>query len=189
VPANTRTRAGECPRCLCLIWSDHDRATCKACGRHLPMTIRERLDKEPRDAEVSRTSVATDLRSSGGALVFAVLGALAGFVIAFLLRPSVPILGQLPVEMVITRGATLSGLGEMARPLAEQSFNLVVAGTLLGAIIGYVLFSIFRSQPAGLPSSTRGSSAAQVRHERACPWCAETILAAAKICKHCQREV
>ena len=38
-----------------------------------------------------------------------------------------------------------------------------------------------KSRSVGLPASTR--------QERECPWCAETILAAAKVCKHCGRDI
>jgi hypothetical protein len=37
------------------------------------------------------------------------------------------------------------------------------------------------------PNSTKGPS--QGRSERACPWCAESILSQARYCKHCHREV
>lgn len=37
--------------------------------------------------------------------------------------------------------------------------------------------------PVNSPTTT------DARDERECPWCAETILVAAKICKHCGKEV
>jgi uncharacterized membrane protein YdbT with pleckstrin-like domain len=39
------------------------------------------------------------------------------------------------------------------------------------------------------PSAALGGGAAEARVERDCPWCAERILARARVCKHCGREV
>jgi DNA-directed RNA polymerase subunit RPC12/RpoP len=39
------------------------------------------------------------------------------------------------------------------------------------------------------PASANAQQQTVTREERECPWCAETILAAAKICKHCGKEV
>jgi amino acid transporter len=69
-------------------------------------------------------------------VAWAAIGALAGGFIAFLLRPSV--LGQqLPFVEVITRGATLDGAQRFAVPLAETSFNFLLAGTILGILVGW----------------------------------------------------
>lgn len=46
--------------------------------------------------------------------------------------------------------------------------------------------------PLGSPEAQRmkaGEQPASPRQERACPWCAEPILVAAKVCKHCGRDV
>lgn len=63
-------------------------------------------------------------------------GALAGGIVGFLLRPSSMILGQLPFEMVITRGANLKGMDQILIPLAQKSFNIMLAGSIVGAAIG-----------------------------------------------------
>lgn len=43
---------------------------------------------------------------------------------------------------------------------------------------------------AAAPSATvPQSTTPPKRNERSCPWCAEPILAEARVCKHCQREV
>ena len=39
------------------------------------------------------------------------------------------------------------------------------------------------------PAAALGSGAGEARVERDCPWCAERILARARVCKHCGREV
>ncbi len=62
-----------------------------------------------------------------------------GGVLGFWFRPSVPFLGQLPLETVIARGENLRGLDVILKGVAEQSFNYVVMGVILGAVVGFVL--------------------------------------------------
>ena len=40
-----------------------------------------------------------------------------------------------------------------------------------------------------VPTTSVQHAESPVRVEKPCPWCAESILAAAKICKHCGRDV
>jgi hypothetical protein len=68
----------------------------------------------------------------------AIVGLLIGGVVGFLLRPSVPLMGQLPFTTVITRGANLRGLDQLLLGYARSSFNYVVAGIVLGAIVGLI---------------------------------------------------
>ncbi len=68
----------------------------------------------------------------------AVAGLLIGGVVGFLLRPSVPLMGQLPFTTVITRGANLRGLDQLLLGYARSSFNYIVAGVVLGAIVGLI---------------------------------------------------
>ncbi len=77
----------------------------------------------------------------------AILGAIAGF----LLRPSMPLVGQLPLELVLTRGETLRDLGTIARPTAEESFNYLVAGAIIGAVVLCGLASIRRGSSSNRP--------------------------------------
>src|SRR5579864_2157151 len=65
----------------------------------------------------------------------AVLGAILGGLVGFLLRPSVPFLGQLPFSTVITRGSNLTGLDVILKSTAEQSFNYLVIGAVVGAVV------------------------------------------------------
>jgi hypothetical protein len=55
------------------------------------------------------------------------------------LRPSVPIIGQLPFEHVITAGANLSGLDVLMKGYAQTSFNYLLVGLLVGACAGWVV--------------------------------------------------
>src|SRR5260370_581684 len=70
------------------------------------------------------------------------IGAAVGGVIAFLLRPSVPIIGQLPFETVITAGSSLQGLDQLLKPVAQQSFKYLVIGFILGGIAGLIVASV-----------------------------------------------
>ena len=67
-----------------------------------------------------------------------ITGVLVGGLVGFLLRPSVPFMGQLPFTTVITRGANLRGLDQLLVGYARSSFNYVVAGIVIGAVIGMV---------------------------------------------------
>lgn len=71
-----------------------------------------------------------------GAVIVA--GFIGGF-IGFLARPSVPLIGQLPLGIVLTRGQALTGLDAILRSTAEQSFNYVCFGVLAGIGVGFIL--------------------------------------------------
>jgi hypothetical protein len=63
-------------------------------------------------------------------------GVVIGGVVGFLLWPSVPLLGQLPFTTVITRGANLEGLDQIMLGYARTSFNYLIAGIVVGGVIG-----------------------------------------------------
>ncbi len=69
----------------------------------------------------------------------AIAGLLIGSMVGFLLRPSVPILGQLPFRTVITRGANLQGLDQLLTGYARTSFNYLIAGMVVGAVVGLIV--------------------------------------------------
>lgn len=64
------------------------------------------------------------------------LGLVIGGFLGFLMRPSAFLVGQLPFEMVITRGSSLSGMDQLLVPAAQQSFNVMLLGAVLGAAAG-----------------------------------------------------
>jgi len=72
----------------------------------------------------------------------AIVGLSVGGVVGFLLRPSVPFMGQLPFTTVITRGANLRGLDQLLTGYARTSFNYLVAGMVLGAAVGLIAASV-----------------------------------------------
>ncbi len=76
----------------------------------------------------------------------------------------------------------------------------LVAGALISGLVGWMLLkSKDRGGPVGWVIATIlrleerktpiVSSAAAGRIERECPFCAEPILAKARVCKHCGRDV
>jgi small basic protein len=75
-----------------------------------------------------------------------IAGLLIGSFVGFLLRPSVPLVGQLPFTTVITRGANLRGLDQLLLGHAQTSFNYLIAGMILGAIVGLITSIAISSQ-------------------------------------------
>lgn len=76
----------------------------------------------------------------------AILGALLGGTVGYWLRPPVPLIGQLPFETVMTRGENLRGLDVLLKGTAQQSFNYMAVGVIIGALAGYVLTRIGSGQ-------------------------------------------
>jgi hypothetical protein len=75
--------------------------------------------------------------SKSKGLALGLVGAILGGLVGFLLRPSVPILGQLPFGTVISRGTNLHGLDQILVSTAETSFNYLLAGVIAGAVLGF----------------------------------------------------
>jgi hypothetical protein len=67
---------------------------------------------------------------------FCIIGFFIGGLIGFLYRSSAFLIGQLPFDVVITRGANLKGVDQVLIPLAQSSFNNMIAIALIGALIG-----------------------------------------------------
>lgn len=72
-------------------------------------------------------------------LKLGILGFITGGFIGFLYRPSAFIIGQLPFDVVITRGANLKGIDQVLTPLAQTSFNNMMAIASIGAAIGIII--------------------------------------------------
>lgn len=79
------------------------------------------------------------LRAGTGGFSVVWSGGVVGGIVGFLLRPSVPLVGQLPLEAVLTRGGSLNGLDVLLKGAAETSFNYMVAGVLIGCL-GAIIF-------------------------------------------------
>lgn len=76
--------------------------------------------------------------------LLASIGFLAGGFVGFLMRPPAPLIGKLPFEAVITRGANLKGFELALLPLVETSFQYLLTGAVIGIFIGLGLgYSIY----------------------------------------------
>ena len=75
-----------------------------------------------------------------------IAGLIIGGIVGFLLRPSVPLMGQLPFTTVITRGANLRGFDQLLTGYARTSFNYLVAGIIVGAVIGLIAAFVIPSE-------------------------------------------
>ncbi len=73
-------------------------------------------------------------------------GVLLGAFVGFLMRPNVPLVGQLPFGVVLTRGSYLTGVDTLVRSSAEQSFNYMLIGAIIGAV---ALGALARSGESG----------------------------------------
>lgn len=115
-------------------------------------------------------------------MVWALVGLVVGLGIGIVTRPSLPLLGQLPIGIVLTRGATLVGLDMMLRAAAEESFNYIVIVAIIGVVVGagLGLYAARKDVPRGLGGDDQ---AAQTTTK--CPECAEAIQIEALVCKHC----
>ncbi|MDZ7822354.1 MAG: hypothetical protein U5N26_11455 [Candidatus Marinimicrobia bacterium] len=67
------------------------------------------------------------------------LGLLVGGLIGFLSRPTGVLFGKLPFFHVLTRGATYEGVDQVLINLAQESFNVMLMGAVIGAAVGIVL--------------------------------------------------
>jgi hypothetical protein len=72
------------------------------------------------------------------AIQLGVVGFAAGGFLGFLYRPSAFLIGQLPFETVITRGANLKGIDQVLIYMAQTSFNHMAVAAVAGAVIGIV---------------------------------------------------
>jgi len=116
---------------------------CSACGASAP----------------SQTPVAASFsHGSAGAVgvgppiwLFCVSGGMLGGIIGYLTRPSALLVGQLPFGTVITAGAGLQGLDQLLIPVAQQSFNQMLTGAIVCAVLGGVVGVVLRRLKPGPP--------------------------------------
>ena len=126
------------------------------------------------------------LRGGSGLIV---LGTVIGAVIAFLVRPSLPLIGQLPFATVITRGANLRGLDVLAKSTAETSFNYVAIGALVGLAAGVAISRIGRSAPQLRETVTEPQVAPSTAASRYCANCGSPLIPDSKFCNSCGTKI
>jgi hypothetical protein len=79
-------------------------------------------------------------------LLTGVSGFLAGAFIGYVYRPSAFLIGQLPFKHVISRGTTLKGIDQVYIAFAEKSFNYLLAGGIMGAILGIIAVLLYKGK-------------------------------------------
>ena len=86
-------------------------------------------------------------------------------------------------------GAAIGG-GLISGFMGFVGFFLGVVFLIIGFLVGRDKQVVYvEKQSQGQQALPLAPSIRLANSERSCPWCAETILVAAKICKHCGREV
>lgn len=70
------------------------------------------------------------------AWIIMVIGIIFGASIGYFYRPPAVLIGQLPFDVVITRGGNLKGFDQIYLETAKTSFNYLLIGGIAGAIIG-----------------------------------------------------
>jgi hypothetical protein len=71
--------------------------------------------------------------------LFTVLGIIIGASAGYFYRPPTLFIGQLPFDVVITRGANLKGLDLLYLETAKTSFDYIMGGCIAGAILGTLI--------------------------------------------------
>ena len=97
--------------------------------------MKERLSEEL----LSSHYVPSNNESGGAAVAFGIGGFFIGGLMGYLMRPSVPLMGQLDFGTVISRGANLKGIDQILVSVAESSFNYLLIGAITGCVIGVVI--------------------------------------------------
>jgi len=73
------------------------------------------------------------------AWIITFIGLILGASIGYFYRPSAVFIGQLPFDVVITRGGNLKGIDQIYLEIAKTSFNYLVIGGIAGAILGAIV--------------------------------------------------
>ncbi len=81
--------------------------------------------------------------------VLGAAGLLLGASIGYFYRPPAFLIGQLPFDVVITRGTNLKGLDQIYLPVAQSSFNYLLMGAAVGAIVGLVVGTALSKRESG----------------------------------------
>jgi hypothetical protein len=89
------------------------------------------------DAAVEVQKSPSSPRTRLNPAVLALAGLVVGGLLGFQMRPAVMFIGQLPFETVMTRGAGLTGIDQIMRSTAQQSFNVLLVGALAGGFVGF----------------------------------------------------
>ena len=73
------------------------------------------------------------------AWIITFIGLILGASIGYFYRPPAVFIGQLPFDVVITRGGNLKGIDQIYLEIAKTSFNYLIIGGIAGAILGAII--------------------------------------------------
>ena len=73
------------------------------------------------------------------AWIITFIGLILGASIGYFYRPPALFIGQLPFDVVITRGGNLKGIDQIYLEIAKTSFNYLLIGGIAGAIPGAII--------------------------------------------------
>ena len=82
------------------------------------------------------------------AWIICLIGFIVGASIGYFYRPPALFIGQLPFDIVITRGGTLKGLDQIYLDVAKKSFNYLLFGGIAGAVLGAVVGARMSRSPS-----------------------------------------
>ena len=127
---------------------------CMSCGNEIPQGMYScGLCGAPAPsmapAPTLPTGGASAVRVNAPIWLFCVFGGMLGGIVGYLTRPSAMLVGQLPFGIVITGGAGLQGLDQLLVPIAQQSFNQMVTGAIVCAVLGGIVGAILRRMNPG----------------------------------------
>jgi zinc-ribbon domain len=95
-------------------------------------------DTQSASISYARNSLPRGRSSINQIVAFGVAGAIVGGILGFLFRPAAPLIGQLDFGTVVSRGTNLTGLDQILVSTAQASFNYLIAGIILGCVIGVI---------------------------------------------------
>ena len=116
---------------------------CAGCGSAIS-AVAVAVLQEP--AVVETSSSASAPRGRLNPALLATAGLVVGGLVGFQMRPSVMFIGQLPFQTVITRGSGLRGIDQILISTAQQSFNVMFVGALVGAVLAFGIAHLVNSR-------------------------------------------
>ncbi len=151
-------------------------------------------DLTDNDACPKATPETTAENPRAAAASFVGPGVFVGALLGYLLRPSIPIIGQqLPFATVITGGAGLEGLDSILKGIAQRSLGYVVIGAVLGGVVGYFAYHLKQTgalavalqRPAPVLDSFTSASTAREEKPQFCHACGKLLPRIAEFCVGC----
>jgi RNA polymerase subunit RPABC4/transcription elongation factor Spt4 len=174
----------QCANCQTSFWEAE--TVCPSCGTALAMGSTDQL--------VGGAIGFIEKRAGEHALQWGAVGLVAGVLLGILSRPSYPLAGQMPIGVVLSRGAGLTGMDLLFKSAAEDSFNHVLIVTIIGIVAGAGLGWYLGSRNASAtsagpvtisPRSSEGSPQDLTTQHAFCMKCGTRLPSVAAFCPSC----